>query len=123
MAFRLFFGSTFDTDERFLGIGGGPASGQKPAAGDSVSMQAVLERISKIAALSPTELSAAMSTEQGSEIARFESEPVEPEGLLRPWNSIGRASPLALSEPQYERFLAGEHPIAGTSGLYGGHLK
>lgn len=90
---------------------------------ESVSVRAVIQRISEIAALSPTEAASRMGTEKGSQIARLETEAVETEGLLRSWKSIGRASPKPLTDEQYEKFLNGDHPVTDAAELYGAHLK
>ena len=97
------------------------SGGSSPLA--SVSLREVIQRVSEIAALSPTEVASRMGTEEGSQVARIDTEAVETEGLLRSWKSIGRALPQQLTDEQYEKFLNGEHPVTETAELYGAHLK
>ena len=92
------------------------------AKGSSASLEEVLARITKIANMSPTDLSTRMSTKEGSEIAHFETERIEPSTLLHAWDAVGHASPAELTEEQYDTFLRGQHPVLETP-LYGGHLK
>jgi hypothetical protein len=103
----------------------GPA-GQSPAPKD------VVDRIFAIAKMSATELTELMGTEQGNDLARLpivEVEGAPPESYLRPWDSIGRASPTALTDNQYDRFLRGEYPTSSIERtdqpieIYGADLK
>lgn len=60
-----------------------------------------------------TDLAVLLGTDQGKDIARLnivEDVGVTPDRYLRAWDSIGRASPIALTEQQYDRFLQGENP-------------
>ena len=92
----------------------------------------LVDRIVAIAKMSATDLATLMGTEEGASIARLdivEAEGVAPESYLRPWNSIGRASPAALTESQYDKFLTGENPLAAVERksepleIYGAHLE
>jgi hypothetical protein len=52
--------------------------------------------------------------------------PEDSKALLRPWNSIKRASPQPLSDEQYKRFLQGIDPIAEERAeleVYGAHIE
>lgn len=86
---------------------------------DSVpSIGDLVDRIIAISGQTPTELVDTMATESGGTLARLtvvESQRVDPDRFLRSWDSIGRASPAALTGAQYQRFLQGDHPITGDS--------
>jgi hypothetical protein len=90
---------------------------------DAVPLTSVIQRIKYLASLDPTELARKMDTEEGASLAQVETEPVELNSLLRPWNAIRRASPEPLTGAQYDAFLKGEHPIADVDELYGAHLE
>lgn len=76
----------------------------------SPAIQDLVDRVVAPAHLSATDVSDVMDTEQGTELARLEGS--DPVSYLRPWDSIGRASPAPLTDAQYARFLRGEHPVA-----------
>ena len=79
----------------------------------SPALKDLVDRIVAIARMSATDLNLLMGTEQGADIARLdivENEGADPENYLRSWDSIGRASPAALSGTQYDVFLRGENP-------------
>ena len=81
----------------------------------SPAIQDLVDRVVALANLSATDVSDLMDTEKGTELARLdvvELEGADPESYLRPWDSIERASPAPLTDPQYDRFLRGEHPVA-----------
>lgn len=83
----------------------------------------LLRRIQAMARMSPTELAERMDSEEGSQIADFDSEEIDPDSLVRDWDQIGRATPRALEEAQYQAFLQGLHPSEATTELYGGDLQ
>jgi hypothetical protein len=78
-----------------------------------VALKDVVSRVVEIAKMTATDLAMLMGTEQGKDIASLkivEDDGVTPESYLRSWDSIGRASPIPLTEQQYDRFLLGENP-------------
>jgi hypothetical protein len=105
---------------------------QGPTAEGSPVIADVVDRVVALAKLSATELAALMGSEEGPDFASLEVTEltgVAPERFLRSWDSIGRASPSALNDQQYDAFLRGENPLAetvieiDTSEIYGEHLK
>jgi hypothetical protein len=90
---------------------------------DAVPIRRVIAKIKHLASLEPTELADKLDTEEGANLAQVEIEPAELQSLLRPWNSIRRASPDPLTDGQYDAFLRGEHPMADAVELYGSHLR
>lgn len=86
---------------------------------DSVpSIGDLFGRITAIAAKAPTDLVDSVATESGATLACLtvvESQSVDPDRFLRSWDSIGRASPVALTDSQYQQFLRGDHPVTVDS--------
>jgi hypothetical protein len=101
-----------------------PTAPGVPATGGEVSLDALVNRVREIAALSPTEFAERMGNEETSEIGQLYAERnVEPRSLLRSWDKIGRASSAPLSDQAYARFLNGQHPDVTVDELYGAHLS
>jgi hypothetical protein len=73
----------------------------------------LVRAVKYLSTLSPTDAAALMGTEDGPRVAKVElataSGAPAPSGL-RSWDSVGRASPKALTDTEYDRFLNGEHP-------------
>lgn len=91
------------------------------------SIRDLVDRVIAMAGKPPTDMVDTMATESGAALTRLtvvESEGTDPDRFLRSWDIIGRASPAALTEAQYQRFLHGDHPETVDStvnpfGLYG----
>jgi hypothetical protein len=67
----------------------------------SPAIQDLVDRVVALAHLSATDVSDVMDTEQGTELARLdvvELQGAAPESYLRPWDSIGQASPAPLTD-------------------------
>jgi hypothetical protein len=91
-------------------------------------INALVERVIELAQMAPDEIVELVDSGEADKLLDIKELELHDgfQSLLRPWNSIKRASPRPLSDEEYKRFLQGLDPVDDKSEeleVYGAHVK
>jgi len=86
---------------------GSEREGRKTPA-EEVTLEILSRRVWALAQMDPTTVADIMSANEGIPLPDVSAPNLAPEQLLRPWDSVVRASPEPLTDRQYKKFLQGE---------------
>ena len=75
---------------------------------EEVTLEILSRRVWALAQMDPTTVADIMSVNEGIPLPDVSAPNLAPEQLLRPWDSVVRASPEPLTDQQYKKFLQGE---------------
>jgi len=75
---------------------------------EEVTLEILSRRVWALAQMDPTTVADIMSANEGIPLPDVSAPNLAPEQLLRPWDSVVRASPEPLTDRQYKKFLQGE---------------
>jgi len=89
-----------------LDDGSGREGRKTPA--EEVTLEMLSRRVWALAQMDPTTVADILGGDEGIPLPEVSPSNLAPEKLLRPWESVVRASPEALTDRQYEKFLQGE---------------
>jgi len=75
---------------------------------EEVTLEMLSRRVWALAQMDPTTVADILGGDEGIPLPDVSPSNLAPEKLLRPWDSVVRASPEALTDRQYKKFLQGE---------------
>jgi hypothetical protein len=75
---------------------------------EEVTLEMLSRRVWALAQMDPTTVADLLSGNEGIRLPDVSAPKLAPEQLLRPWDSVVRASPEPLTVRQYKKFLQGE---------------
>jgi hypothetical protein len=86
---------------------GGEHDGRTTPA-EEVTLEILSRRVWALAQMDPTTVADILGGNEGIALPDVTPSKLAPEQLLRPWDSVVRASPEALTDRQYKKFLQGD---------------
>jgi hypothetical protein len=86
---------------------GSEREGRRTSA-EEVTLEKLSRRVWALAQMDPTTVADILSGNEGIPLPDVSAPNLAPEQLLRPWDSVVRASPEPLTDRQYKKFLQGE---------------
>src|SRR5258707_12299113 len=75
---------------------------------EEVTLEMLSRRVWALAQMDPTTVADILGGDEGIPLPEVSPSDLAPEKLLRPWDSVVRASPEPLTDRQYKKFLQGE---------------